>query len=147
MNQDERFLMLDINGDITELRGGVLNIGTLLGHTFAMYEALPGLCFAVSHTSSARYAEPNLHVSKFARTCSGIAEPFFGYAIFFGGIEREGQAASVLPLDPDNEQLLLRSVQRSKSWLALNQPAAESGVALADRIRRSRQITYGASRG
>lgn len=135
MSQDERFLMLDVEGGLIELHGDLLNIGSLLGKTISMYEGLPGMCFALSHTTSVRYAEPNLHLSKFARTISGVIAPFFGSAIIFGGLVMSGDDQHLIALDPDYEQALRASVAASRAWLTQHPEQARRGAELANGLR------------
>ena len=135
MSHDERFLMLDVEGGLTELHGSLLNVGSLLGNTMSMYESLPGMCFALSHTSSARYAEPNLHLSKFAKTSSGVIAPFFGSAVIFGGLAMSDDDPYLIALDPEQEQALRASVAASKAWLTQHPEQARRGAALANGLR------------
>lgn len=140
---DQRFLLLDTYGQITELTGGFVNIGGLLGHQFATYESEPGLCFAVSLTSSSStYGEPNLHLSKFCRLTAGVIAPFFGSAVFFGGLRHSSDGIFLEPIDLGREQALIRSVERSRAWLAANPRAAGHGVLLAEKLRL--RVAYGA---
>lgn len=135
MNEDKRFLMLDVYGDLVELHGTLLNIGALLGNTMEMFQAAPGLCFAVSTTPSARYAEPNLHLSWYARRCSEVVAPFFGSAVVFGGLQLDPDAPRLVDLDPGCEQQLRASVAATCKWFAAHPEDAARGSKLANRLR------------
>lgn len=136
MNGDARFLMLDVQGGLVELHGTILNIGALLGNTMSMYECLPGMCFALTCTPSARYAESNLYLSKFARTASGVIAPFFGSAVIFGGLVHDGDDHPLIPLNMQHEQALRASVNASRRWLTAHPEQAARGAELTDELRR-----------
>ncbi len=136
MSQDQRFLMLDVDGGFTELHGSMFNISALLGNAMSVYESAPGLCFAVSNTSSARYAEPNLHVSKFARSNTGVIAPFFGSTIIIGGLILTQDHPHLVEIDPTQEQQLRASVAMSRAWLTAHPEQARRGAELSVGLRR-----------
>ena len=115
-------------------------MGALLGGSIISYEVTGGLCFASSGTHSAtRHSDPNLHLSRMARTLCEVSEPFYGTVVIFGGVRaRGGNRYGLAPLHADQERAAMESIRCTRAFFAAHPTETARAIHPANRIRARR---------